>query len=68
MQKKFEDKYIDDKKYLTVRDYYHYTGKYWSAALRTCNLKYNIPKQFFCNGSSYDYQFIIKELAKEFKG
>ena len=21
----------------------------------------------FCNGSSYDYHFIIKELAKEFK-
>ena len=36
-----------------------------------CNLKYNIPKEIpvvFYNGSTYDYHFIIKELAEEFEG
>ena len=35
-----------------------------------CNLKYNVPKKIpivFHNGSNYDYHFIIKELAEEFK-
>ena len=36
-----------------------------------CNLRYKIPKEIpiaFYNGSTYDYRFIIKELAKEFDG
>ena len=36
-----------------------------------CNLRYKIPKEIpvvFSNGSTYDYHFIIKELAKEFEG
>ena len=35
------------------------------------NLKYSIPKQItiiFHNGSNYENQFIIKGLAKQFKG
>ena len=39
--------------------------------LLICNLRYKIPKEIpvvFHNGSSYDYHFIIKELAKEFDG
>ena len=35
-----------------------------------CNLKYSVPKKIpivFHNGSNYDYHFIIKELAEEFK-
>ena len=35
-----------------------------------CNLRYKIPKEIpvvFCNGSTYDYHFIIKESAKEFE-
>ena len=35
-----------------------------------CNLKYSVPKQIpvaFHNGSNYDYHFIIKEWAEEFK-
>ena len=49
----------------------HYTGKYRGAAHSICNLKYKIPKEIpiaFHNGSTYDYHFIIKQLAKEFKG
>ena len=36
-----------------------------------CNLRYKIPKNIpviFHNGSTYDYHFIIKELAREFDG
>ena len=35
-----------------------------------CNLKYSLPKKnpiVFHNGSDYDYHFLIKDLAEEFK-
>ena len=54
-----------------VRDHCHYTGKYRGAAHNKCNLRYKIPKEIpvvFHNGSTYDYYFIIKQLASEFKG
>ena len=54
-----------------VRDHCHYTGKYRGAAHSICNLRYKIPKEIpvvFHNGSTYDYHFIIKQLAREFKG
>ena len=60
-----------DKKYHTVRDHCHYTGKYRGAAHSNCNLNYKIPKEIqvvFHNGSTYDYHFIIKQLARQFKG
>ena len=46
-------------------------GKYRGAAHSNCNLNYKIPKEIpvvFHNGSTYDYHFIIKQLAREFKG
>ena len=58
------------KKY-KVRDHCHYTGKYRGAAHDICNLRYKIPKEIpvlFHNGSTYDYHFIIKDLAEEFEG
>ena len=61
----------DDKKYHKVRDHYHYTGKYRGAAHNICNLRYKIPKEIlsvFHNDCTYDYHFIIKELAEEFEG
>ena len=61
----------NDKKQQKVRDHCHYTGKYRGAAHNICNLRYKIPKEIpvvFHNGSTYDYHFIIKELAKEFEG
>ena len=54
-----------------VRDHCHFTGKYKGAVHNTCNLRYKIPKNtpvIFHNGSTYDYHFIIKELASEFEG
>ena len=53
------------------RDHCHFTGQYRGAAHNTCNLRYKIPKNIpviFHNGSTYDYHFIIKELACEFDG
>ena len=54
-----------------VRGHCHFTGKYRGAAHNTCNLRYKVPKNIpviFHNGSTYDYHFIIKELACEFEG
>ena len=54
-----------------VRDHCHYTGKFRSAAYNISNLRYKIPKIIpvvFYNRSTYDYHFIIKQLAIEFKG
>ena len=60
-----------NKKYHKFRDHSHYIGKYRGAAHDICNLRYKIPKEIpvvFHNGSTYDYHFIIKELAEEFEG
>ena len=59
------------KNYWKVRVHCHYTGKYRGAAHSICNLKFNLPNEIpvvFHNGSNYNYQFIIKELANEFEG
>ena len=61
----------DNKKYPKVRNYCHYTGKFRRAAHSICNLRYKTPKEIsvvFHNGSTNDYHFIIKQLAKEFEG
>ena len=44
---------------------------YRGAAHDILNLRYKIPKEIllvFHNGSTYDYNFIIKELSEEFEG
>ena len=54
-----------------VRDHCHYTGKRRGAAHSICNLRYKVPQEIprkIHNGLKYDYHFIIKELAQEFKG
>ena len=54
-----------------VRDHCHYTGKFRGAAQDICNLRSHVPKKIpivFHNDSTYDYQFVIKKLAEEFKG
>ena len=58
-----------DKKHHKIKDHCLYTGKYRGAAHNICNLRYKIPKEIpivFHNGSTYDYDFVIKELVKEF--
>ena len=59
------------KKYNEVKDHCHSTGKYRSAVHDICNLRYKTSKEIplvFHNGSTYDYHFIIKNLAAEFEG
>ena len=54
-----------------VRDHDYYTVKYRGAARSNSNLHYKMPREIpviFHNGSTYDYHFIIKKLAKEFTG
>ena len=66
-----EDNKKEFRKMQKVRDHCHYTGKYRGAAHSICNLNYKIPKEIpvvFHNGSTYDYHFIIRQLAKEFEG
>ena len=44
--------------------------EYRGASHSICSFKYSVPNVIptvFRNGSNYDYRFIIKELAKEFK-
>ena len=60
----------DKKKQRKVRDHDHYTGKYCGAAHSICNLRYSTQKDIpvlFHNGSNYDFNLIITELAKEFR-
>ena len=59
-----------NKKYHKVRDHCHYPGKYGGATHDVCNLRYKIPKEIpvaFHNVSTYDYHFIIKDLAEQFE-
>ena len=61
----------DNKEHHRVKDHSHCTGKHRGAAHNICNLRYKTPKEIpvvFHNGSKFDYPFIIKELAEEFKG
>ena len=57
------------KLYHKVRDHCHYTRTFRRAAHSVCNLRYKTPKEIpvvFHNGSTYDYHFIINQLAKDF--
>ena len=54
-----------------VRDHCHHTGNFREAAHSERNLRHNVPKKIptvFDNGSTYDYHFVIKKIAEEFKG
>ena len=68
MKKIIEDKYLKVKNYCKDREYCHYTKGYRAAAYSVFNLKYSIPNEMpgvFCNGSSYDYHFIIQESTEK---
>ena len=53
-----------------VRDHDHYTGKFRGDAHSICNLRYLTQKDFpvfFNNCTTYDFNLMINELAKEFR-
>ena len=59
------------KLYYKVGHHCHFIGKYRNATHNICNLRYKIPQEIpavFHNCSTYDYHFVNKKLAKEFKG
>ena len=66
----YKDVFGKKKNQLKVRDHDHYAGKYRGAAHLICNLRYStqidIPV-FFHNGANFDFNWIINELAKEFR-
>ena len=71
-QKKFSADYDNkvalNKKYQKIRDHCHYIGKFRGAAHSISNLWHKTPNEIPVvshKGSTYDYQFIIKQLAKE---
>ena len=67
-KKRFRD---DDKNKKKVRDHCHHARTFRGAAHSERNLRHNVPKKIptvFDNGSTYDYYFVIKKIAEEFKG
>ena len=61
----------NDKNKKKVRDHCRHTGNFRGAAHSERNLRHNVPKKIptvFDNGSTYDYHFVIKKIAEEFKG
>ena len=64
-------RFSTDKKYHKVKDHCYFTEKYRGAAHNIYNLRCKTPKEIlvvFDHGSTYDYHFIIKDLAEEFEG
>ena len=74
MQKKINTDKNDEnsfKLYHKVRVHCHYTWQFRGAAHNICNLRHKTPNKIlvvFHNGSTYDYHFIINQLAKKFDG
>ena len=59
------------KLYQKVKNHCHYIGQFRGAAHSIYNLRYKVQREIpdkIHNGSKYDYYFIIRELAEEFKG
>ena len=66
-----QKEFCTNNEYYKVKDHCHYTGKFKGADHSICNLRYKIPREIvvvFHNRSTYDYHFMIKQIAKEFKG
>ena len=62
--------YDEDKNYCKVKHYCYFTCKYQDSCHKICRSKCKSLKEIpivFHNGSTYDYHFIINELATSFK-
>ena len=66
-----DDNHKNAFKYQKVKDHCHYTGKFRGVVHNICDLRYKTPTiipAVFHNGSTYEYNFIINQLAIEFDG
>ena len=62
--------YDEDKNYYKVKNYCKFSGKYQGSCHKICRSKCRSLKEIliiFHTGSTYDYYFIINELAISFK-
>ena len=62
-----KEKFCDDKNQKKEKDHCHFTGKFRGTAHIKCNLGYKVPNEIlivFHNGSTYDYNFIIKKISR----
>ena len=60
----------NDKNKFRARDYCNYTGTFRGGAHSICNSVYKVTKEIpvvIHYSSTYDYNFLIKQLAEEFK-
>ena len=63
-------KFTNDKNYGKVRDHFHFTGKYRSAAHSICNLRFNVPNEIpviFTMGQTM-ISFYHKRISKRVWG
>ena len=70
-RKKIIKMFAEDKNHREVIDHCNFTSEYRGTTHSICNLRFNVPNEIlavFHNASSYDYNFIIKGLAKKFEG
>ena len=59
-----------DKNHGKIRNHCHFTCKCRGEAHSICNIRFNVLNEIHVvvhNRSKYDYHFIMKELASEFK-
>ena len=64
-------RFSDEPNMYKVRYHCYYTGKYRGAAHSKCSSNHKEEKEIpvvFHNGSTYDYHFIIKEIAQNVDG
>ena len=69
-KKIIKNRCLKDKKHCKIGNYCHYTRKNSGALHSIFILEYSVPKNVpivFHNRSNYDYHFVIKDLAEEFK-
>ena len=66
----FNKNFATDNNCHKVIGHCHYTGSYRGMTHSIYNLRFNVPNKIaviFHNDSNFDYNFIIKALAKKFK-
>ena len=70
-KQEFNDMLNKNENYHRVLDHCHYTEKHRGITHKICNSRQKTPEEIpvdFHNGFNHDSHFMIKKLAKNFKG